>query len=158
MHSKKEAFQNYRNFVENAYGADIESPSLQPVEGFLLGTGDFVNWVKANFLADKEDNKEIPQLKRLKPRATVDSIIQHVAKEFDCNADSITVKGRKRNKAREVAIYVAKNTTGISCSRLGQHFGEISGAAISMMSKRIEKEREQDEKLNRLIRRVQVNI
>ena len=157
-HRKKEAFQNYRNFVENAYDTDIENHSLQPVEGFLLGTGDFVNWVKANFLADKEGDKEIPQLRKLKPRATVDSIIQHVAKEFDCNADSITVKGRKRNKAREVAIYVAKNTTGISCSRLGQHFGEISGAAISTMSKRIEKEKEQNKELNRLIEKIKTNI
>jgi hypothetical protein len=155
--NRKERWRNYQHFVENAEGTAAENIGLQPVGGFLLGKDDFVDWVKAQFLTGKKDDKEIPQLKELKPRASVDNIIQKVAREFECSIDSITVRGRKNNKAREVAIHIAKNMAGISCSRLGKHFGDISGAAISMMSKRIEKEREQDEKLNRLIHKIQAN-
>jgi len=43
-----------------------------------------------------------------------------------------------KNKAREVAIYIARAMTGITCKDLGEYFGGVSGALITMMHNRIE--------------------
>ena len=45
-----------------------------------------------------------------------------------------------KNKAREVAIYLALDMTGITCKDLGEYFGGISGALITMMHNQIANE------------------
>ena len=41
-----------------------------------------------------------------------------------------------KNKAQEVAIYIARDMTGITCKDLGEYFGRVSGALITMMHNR----------------------
>ena len=38
-----------------------------------------------------------------------------------------------KNKAREVAIFIARDMTGITCKDLGEYFCGVSGALITMM-------------------------
>jgi chromosomal replication initiation ATPase DnaA len=45
-----------------------------------------------------------------------------------------------KNKAREVVIYLARDMTGITCKDLGEYFGGVSGALITMMHNRIAEE------------------
>jgi len=42
-----------------------------------------------------------------------------------------------KNKAREAAIFIARDITGITCKDLGEYFGGVSGALITMMHNRI---------------------
>ena len=42
-----------------------------------------------------------------------------------------------KNNAREVAIYIARDMTGITCKDLGKYFGGVSGALSTMMYNRI---------------------
>ena len=41
------------------------------------------------------------------------------------------------NKAHEVAIDLARDMSGITCKDLGEYFGGVSGALITMMHNRI---------------------
>ena len=45
-----------------------------------------------------------------------------------------------KNKAREVAIYLARDMTGITCKDLGEYFGEVSGALTLLLHKQHGKE------------------
>ena len=54
---------------------------------------DFVNWVKETFLSIRNDEKEIPQLKRLKPKVSLETILQAVSDEFGCSKEMILEKG-----------------------------------------------------------------
>jgi len=132
----------------------LENPVKDLSGGFILGTSDFVDWVKETFLSNRSDENEIPQLRKLKPRIHLDKIIEAVGGEFDCGAESILRKGRKRNMARDVAIYLARELTGETGKRLGEHFGNISGAAVtgrcSYLSRQIEKNRKLRVHVNRL--------
>lgn len=55
-----------------------------------------------------------------------------VATEFGCDKDSILLKGHKKNAARDVAIYLAREMTGESGKKLGERFGGISGSGVTM--------------------------
>ncbi len=57
----------------------------------------------------------IPQLKRLKPKIQVEAVLKAVSEEFGCDQEQIITKGRKKNKAREVTIYIARDLSGITC-------------------------------------------
>lgn len=62
--------------------------------GFILGSVDFVQWVKETYLSSRCDEKEIPGLRKLKPMIETDRIIDRVADEFECSRDTVLIKGR----------------------------------------------------------------
>jgi len=90
------------------------------VAGFILGSSDFVNWVKETFLGNRSKKREIPQLIELKPKLSADQVVAAVCDEFDCNADLILQKGRKKNVVRDVAIYLSRDLTCESGVDLGK--------------------------------------
>jgi len=73
-------------------------------------------------------------------------LIQTVSDEFGCGMESILRKGKKRNLARDVAIYLCKELTGETSVALGRRF-DISGAGIAAQHDRIAKKLETDRKL-----------
>ena len=44
----------------------------------------------------------------------------------------LRICSNKRNIARDLSIYLARDNSGMSCEELGKHFGGISGAGITM--------------------------
>jgi REP element-mobilizing transposase RayT len=152
--NKKEARKIYQEFVESIDAKIVRDPSRQLEGGFILGDTEFVNWVKNTFLSKREDEKEIPQLKKLKPRVTPEIIVENVSKAFNTGVEKIRKKGLKRNKAREVAIYLSRELSRLSCNELGNFFGGVSGALITMMNRRIIEEIDR----NRLLKKKTENI
>lgn len=155
---KKEVIKNYKNFVEDVDIKDLENPNKDAVGGFILGGADFVGWVKDTFLATRKDEKEVPELKKLKPRVSTTTILQAVCDEFGCTEDQIREKGRNRNKGRAIAIYLSRYHSGLSCKNLGKVFGGISGAGITMTYKKASREIAQNKRLKGRINRIKRRI
>ena len=148
----------YKDFVEHIDIKRIENPNNHVAEGFILGNADFIHWVKETFLSERKEEKEIPQLKKLKPKVKPDKVVQAVCQEFSCNSGQVTTKGRKKNKAREVAIYLARDMSGLSGKDLGMYFGGVSGALITIMYNRTAQEMTQNRRLRNKIERIKQNI
>jgi hypothetical protein len=146
---KKKAINNYKAYIEGIDIKTLKDPEEDIIGGFILGYIDFVNWVKDTFLLARNDEKEIPQLKRLKPTISLKSILQTVSNEFGCSKEKILEKGRKNNKARSLAIYLARDLSGITCIELGDYFGGVSGAAITVRYDKIAEEMAGDKRLKK---------
>ncbi len=65
--------------------------------------------------------------------------------------EQILAKGKKGNLARDLAIYLSRNLTRLSDNELGRHFGNITGAAITMRYKAVAEQIQKDKKLKRRI-------
>jgi len=156
--NKKEAIKNYQEFVEGVDIKTVKDPIKKLAGGFILGDTDFVDWVKDTFLSMREDEKEIPQLMKLKPRVTPEIILEQVSKVFKIEGAKILRKGLKRNKAREVAIYLTRELSRLSCKDLGVFFGGVSGALITTMNKRIVEEVDRDQALKRKVEKIKNRI
>ena len=156
--NKKQARRSYQDFVEKVDAKSLENPSDQVSEGFLLGDGNFIKWVKETFLSGRNDEKEIPQLKKLKPRVAIEDVVRVVSEQFKCSENHIIAKGRKNNKAREVAIYLTRDMSGVSCKDLGLYFGGVSGALITIMHKRIAEKSAQSRRFKRRIDTIRKQI
>jgi len=155
---KREATDNYKAYVEGIEINSLKNPEENIVGGFILGGIDFVNWVKNDFLLARNDEKEIPQLKRLKPKVPLEEILQAVGEEFGCSNEKILGKGRKHNKARSLAIYLARDLSGATCSKLGACFGGVSGAAITVRYNKVVKEMAEDKKLKRKAGKIKAQL
>ena len=90
----------------------------------------------------RTEEREIPQLRKLKPAIEAESIVEAVCREFDCSRESILERGRKKNMARDVAIYLARELTNESGKDLGEYFGNISGAGITVRCNHVQRELE----------------
>jgi len=68
--------------------------------------------------------------------------------------EAILKKGRKKNMARDVAICLARELTKERGKNLGEYFGSIAGAGITVrcnyMERKLEKNRQFKPRLNRL--------
>ena len=155
---KREAVKNFKLFVEGTDADSLENPTNRAAGGFILGDVDFVQWVKETFLYMREEEKEIPQLQVLKPKISLERILRSVCDEFGCEGEQIRKKGRKRNLAREFAIYLSRDLSGLSCRDLGVFFGGVSGAAITMKYNQVIRETAQNRKLQRKINRIKRQI
>ena len=155
---QKNATRRYRNFVESIKNNNIEDPSKDVVGGLILGGDDFVNWIKDRFLNKNIDDREKPQLKKLKNKRLPEDLIPHVCNEFRCEYNTILQKGKKRNIARDVAIFLCREMTGESGVALGSYFGGISGSAITIRYNFIAQKILNDGRLLKQINRIRDKI
>jgi REP element-mobilizing transposase RayT len=155
---KKEAKRHYKAFVEDANIRIFENPHKQLTEGFILGDSDFVNWIRETFLSGRNDEKEVPQLRKLKPKIQLKNVVKAVCEEFACSEERIIKKGRKKNKAREVAIHLSRDLSGMSCKDIGLYFGGVSGALITIMSNRIAQEVAQNRRFKHRVEKIKKTI
>jgi len=148
----------YRGFVEDVRIAELEDPHKAAREGFIIGGEGFVNWVQTSIVGKRMEEKEIPQLRRLMPRPALERIIGSVADEFGCSREDIQQSGKKNNRARDIAIYIARSISGMSCKALGESFGAITGAGITMKYKQMQAAIERDKGLQKKVRGIQRQI
>ena len=128
----KDAIRSYRSYVEEVEAGALEDPHKDIVGGLILGDTDFINWVKEQFLSFRDEEEEIPQLRELKPKPSLETIVRVVCDEMRCSEEKIFEKGRNKNIGREMAIFLARDFSGVSCKALGKYFGGISGPAITL--------------------------
>lgn len=151
---RKSSQKAYRNFSEIIDIKNIENPYSDIVGGLVLGSPDFVNWVKQTFINSRPDDSEISGLSDLKPRPSVNEVVQRVADNYACSIDYILGKGKRGNIARDVAIYISRETTGQRAVDLGQYFGAIKGQAITMSCAKVKRAMETNKRLRRDINRL----
>ena len=152
------AKKNYQAFVEEVDPLKLEDPGKSSVGGFILGGADFVNWIKETFLSSEQSNKEKPQLTALKSGIDVLDVITAAKDVFGVGHEWILSKGKKRNIARDVSIYLSRKLTCLSGKELGRHFGEISGAAIAMRYKAVAEQIPKDKELKNRIKNIENRI
>jgi REP element-mobilizing transposase RayT len=155
---RKQAMKKYMDFVEKIDAKDLKNPAVDLTGGFILGSPGFVKWVKEAFLADRSDDKEIPQLRQLKPVINKEGVVDEVCKEFGCDKALILRKGRKKNLARDISIYLVREMTGEPGKSLGEYFGNISNAAITNRVKYLSRKCERDAKVRGKIKRLKNKI
>lgn len=156
--NKRQAMKSYQIFVEEIDPSQLRNPGKEILAGCILGEMDFVSWVQRNFLDRKEMDKELPQLKALKPKVSLEAIMRGITQATGSTSEQILAKGGKKNQAREMAIYLARDLSGLSGRELGEYFGGMSGAAITMRYRQFSRKLSEDKKLQQLANKTKNTI
>jgi len=87
-----------------------------------------------------------------------EEVLRAVCEELGCSANHILAKGEKANKARDLAIYLARYLSGKTCKELGEYFGGITGPGITMRYNKLSDEIKQDRRLKGKLVRIKKQL
>lgn len=134
------AQKGYQNFVHALVHQEYDSPLDQVVSSTLLGDADFIAFVKDNYLTAKIPDKELPALKELVKRRSIQEIFEEVESVFTGD----------KALARNVKMYLCQRYTGKKLKEIGSHFG-IGESGVSQACRRVSHRMEKDKTLKKKI-------
>ena len=138
--SQPVAQKKYRQFVEELTGIEHASPLQHMVAATMLGSPEFVAAIQEQHLDGKSPDRNLPALKQLKGKPSIDQILE------------ITGSVIKENEklATKVAIYLCHRYSGAKLKEIGKRFG-VKESAVSQSSRRLAVEQGKDKKLQIMV-------
>jgi REP element-mobilizing transposase RayT len=132
--------KEYRKFVQSLLGQQYDNPLRDVVGLVLLGSQDFINFIKQKFISSREPDKDLPTLRQLVPRVSMEVVFAEV--------DAVFVQAPAFS--RNLKIYLCHRYTGEKLKSIGNHFG-ISESAVSHAASRAREQIELDRKLKKRV-------
>ncbi|MGO8989532.1 MAG: transposase [bacterium] len=148
------AKRKYREYTEEALKKKVESPLKNLRSQVILGGEEFVKAIKG-LLTGKALSQEIVERKRLIEYPLLDEVVGIVAKVFKIREEEIRGRGRRANRARNVALHLVRRYTGLGNKEIGEIFGGIHYSAVSKASGRLREGMTSDKRLSKLVGEVE---
>lgn len=152
----KEARRKYREYVENAIGAEQESPFVNVYGGIILGRQSFIKDTLKKIKSERLNEKEISRKKSLSVVYDSEDIIDAIARHY--KTTKIDLLQNKSSEARKITVYFLKRETGLTNRQIGEMLGGISYSAAAKMHERFSKEIEKNRKLGKIVDRIKKEL
>ncbi len=136
--------KNYREFIEARLGRKYKSPLNEVVGSTILGGADFVKEIKERFIEGKKTNRDLPALKALSTKLSIEEIVKAVESEFI----------QQPALVNKVSLYLCHRYTARKLKEIGRNFN-IGESAVSQASRRLSMNIKRDKKLRKQIKRVE---
>lgn len=145
---KKEAQKNYRRYVEEALGEPVVDPLNKVIASTLLGSENFIEWVREKWAKKKGSPRDIPALKNLASHLDLQMLRRKSEEIF----------GEGTLLSRKTALYLGHRYSGLSLGEIGKFFGGISPSAVSQNTRRFQHLIEGDPGLSRKVGKLVENF
>lgn len=132
--------KRYRTFVEDRLGDGGTSPLANTLASTILGRSEFIREVEETCLTGKRPSRDVPDLRKLGCRWSVDDILTTVE----------TILGTQKGLARKVAIHLCHRHSGAKLREIGEKFG-IGESAVSQESRRFADRLAVDDSLREIV-------
>jgi REP element-mobilizing transposase RayT len=142
----------YRDFLDKGVASPPESPLSPVVASTLLGSMGFVARMRAR-LAERAPDPEIPSERQLRDAVDIERIAAAVCSVFGVDAATLSDRGRWRNEARQVAMYLCRCWTRLSLRAIGERLGGVGYAAVSKAASDVAERLVRDRGLKAKVRR-----
>ncbi len=142
----------YRQFIRNEEPEEIIAIFAKKKLPSLLGSEQFLSWVKETFFLRKKD-REIPDSLLLAP--TREQIFDATCRIYGVEADHLlTVRRGRKNESRNVAIYLCRILRNDTLSDIGKVFGMTgyspAGSAVERVNIELKSDRELEKKIEEI--------
>jgi len=137
--NRAEAVKRYREFI--MAGVKEESP-LSEATGSVLGDESFTEKALA-FLKVYPDKREVPDIKRIEVKHSINDVVRIVAKYHDVKEEDLFGRKRATARQRKMTIYLCKILSGGKNADIAEAFG-ISTQAVTNVLTEIERRREKE--------------
>ena len=151
---EKESRDEYWKLISEKSGQ--EKKFLDDVKyGLILGSEEFISWVQKKFINRlSARDGELPQKKRVGDDGIVEKVLGEVTKCFKTERTQLLQRKRRvPQRARDVCMYILKEHSGLDNKRIGEVFG-VSLSAVTKAAKRINEQRETEERLKKETNRI----
>jgi len=136
---ERRARRMYRDYVREGMGEEVGNPLKKVIASTLLGSEEFVAWVRERWIGKVASHRDVPALGKLSLRPDCTSILRECEKRF----------GKGAVEARRAAMYLCHRLSGRSLGEIGGFFGGISPSGVSQNTRRFEEILKADEKLSK---------
>ena len=141
------AQKSYQRFVNALTNNQYESPLKEVVSSTLLGSTEFIDFIKENYLLDKEPDNNLPALKELSDRVSMRDIFHEV--EFEVNKEELL--------KRDIKLYLCRRYTRERLKDIGKRFG-IGESGVSKAYRRVSEKIPKDRRLKRKIEKIEKKL
>jgi putative transposase len=122
----------------------------------ILGSRGFQEWVYANWVKEKLQDKEISKKEKMPQWKGLKTILEKVAFAHDISVTQLRRRqDRRRNDARSMAIYLARKLTGIPQKDLARWMNATNEYAIAKVQQRFSSRLLADSKLRRMTKTIE---
>lgn len=126
--------------MEDAIGEDGGSPLAGVLGSAILGSAEFIAEIEEKHLEEKREAVDIPDLRRIACRWSVEEIIETVREAF----------GEGSSLTKKLSIYLCHRYSGARLKEIGDRFG-IGAAGVSQESRRFAIKMEDDGELRKIV-------
>lgn len=147
----------YRRFLQEGIISKSPSPLGEVTGATLLGTRRYVERMRAR-LEGLLPDREIRGGRRLRRGVSVAQVEKAVREAFGVGREALLLRGRHANDARMAAVYLCRSLTTSAVRELGDHFGRVSGQAISKTARQVAERRLGDKRLDRLLSAIEAKL
>jgi len=134
------AQRRYRKFVNAMIGQEYRSLLNDVVNSTILGSVDFVNEIKDKYLKYKTGDRNLPALRALSTRPSIEKIEKEVESVFGANNPLL----------KKVKLYFCHRYSGKKLKEIGTHF-DIGESGVSQSSRRVSLNMGTDKRLRKQI-------
>jgi chromosomal replication initiator protein len=134
------------------YIASNITSSVRDLEGALLKLKAFVDFSKLDNLNITKEIIDVALGDIIKPKTkniNINDIQKESAKHYGITLSDLISKNRKQHiiLARQMAIFIAHETTSLSLSKIGKHFGNKDHSTVFHAIKRIKQRMEEESEI-----------
>ena len=126
--NRKKATELYKRFMAKTPGDEIEKFYSSKKQGSILGDLDFMEHIKEKYISDDAlPNIEVKEKVQLRGEKVIKKIKKDVCRMFKVKEIDV-LKGKRGtdNIARQAALSLSKEFSGMKLSEIGLHFGYSS--------------------------------
>ena len=142
-----DAQAGYSEFVEAMIGREYKSPLKETAFSTILGSTDFIKVIKEKYIKNKEIDPNIPALKVLSGKPSIEEIENEVG----------TIFGADEPMCRKVNLYFCHRYSGKKLKEIGKHFG-IGASGVAQASRRIALKISNDAKLRKKVKLIESRL
>jgi REP element-mobilizing transposase RayT len=142
--NEREAWRKYQRYVEEGIEKPLEDPLKKTVASTLLGSEEFVEWVKEKWVKQTTPHRDVPALRKFFPWPKLSSISKETEKIF----------GKATLESRKIGLYLSHRLSGLSLGEIGEYFGGIGPSAVSQNTRRIAVRLKEDQNLSEEVERL----
>lgn len=149
-----QAVERYRRFVEAGMEQPPVNPLAQPYGGLIVGGEEFVRGVLQRVRGERLAKTEVAGRCALTRAVDREDVVRVVSEVFRVSRAEVLASRTPHADARNVAIHVLKQSTGLTNRDLGQFFGGVVPSAIAQATRRVAARLGGDRRLAAMVDRV----
>jgi hypothetical protein len=138
---RSKARRQYKDFVLDGIGKKDEYIEQNTRSGFILGGEEFLSFVRKNFIEKREDDSEIPQLRKMRKVKTLEDVSKLI--------DDMSLPDKRLR--RRLTLFVMRKYTSFLLKEIAAFCGKIGDTGVSQAYRRVESERRGNKSLNSII-------
>jgi putative transposase len=142
-----DASKKYRVFVEELIGTEYDSPLLAAIGTAVLGSTEFVETVMETHIGKREQSRDLPSLRQLAFRPTLEAIITAVDNVFHS----------EQKLARQAGMYLCHRYSGELVREISKLF-KVTESAVTEAARTFPLRMETNKKLLEEIERVKAML